>query len=50
VFHAPTFSSSDEIGGSNGMQSLIMAGIYGIPAFDGDLMGRGAFLRWSGKA
>ncbi|KAJ6460352.1 hydantoinase/oxoprolinase [Mycena vitilis] len=30
----------DEIGGSNGMQSLVMAGFYGIPAFDGDLMGR----------
>ncbi|KAJ7722729.1 hydantoinase/oxoprolinase [Mycena maculata] len=30
----------DEIGGSNGMQSLIMSGVYGIPAFDGDLMGR----------
>lgn len=24
------------------MQSLVMAGFYGIPAFDGDLMGRGA--------
>ncbi|KAJ7678546.1 DUF917-domain-containing protein [Mycena rosella] len=30
----------DEIGGSNGMQSLVMSGVYGIPAFDGDLMGR----------
>ncbi|KAJ7352476.1 Hydantoinase/oxoprolinase [Mycena albidolilacea] len=30
----------DEIGGSNGMQSLVMAGLYAIPAFDGDLMGR----------
>ncbi|KAJ7510350.1 Hydantoinase/oxoprolinase [Mycena galericulata] len=30
----------DEIGGSNGMQSLVMSGFYGIPAFDGDLMGR----------
>ncbi|KAJ7914890.1 hydantoinase/oxoprolinase [Mycena leptocephala] len=35
----------DEIGGSNGMQSLIMAGIYGIPAFDGDLMGRAVYDR-----
>ncbi|KAJ7739325.1 Hydantoinase/oxoprolinase [Mycena olivaceomarginata] len=25
----------------NGMQSLVMAGLYAIPAFDGDLMGRG---------
>ncbi|KAJ6570225.1 hydantoinase/oxoprolinase [Mycena vulgaris] len=30
----------DEIGGGNGMQSLVMSGSYGIPAFDGDLMGR----------
>ncbi|KAK7032883.1 hypothetical protein R3P38DRAFT_2618769 [Favolaschia claudopus] len=30
----------DEIGGSNGMQSLVMSASYGIPAFDGDLMGR----------
>ncbi|KAF7375145.1 DUF917-domain-containing protein [Mycena sanguinolenta] len=30
----------DEIGGSNGMQSLLMAGLYGIPALDGDLLGR----------
>ncbi|KAJ7178857.1 hydantoinase/oxoprolinase [Mycena crocata] len=30
----------DEIGGSNGMQSLVMSGFYGIPALDGDLMGR----------
>ncbi|KAJ6612262.1 hydantoinase/oxoprolinase [Mycena sp. CBHHK59/15] len=30
----------DEIGGSNGMQSLVMSGFYKIPAFDGDLMGR----------
>ncbi|KAJ7116355.1 hydantoinase/oxoprolinase [Mycena epipterygia] len=30
----------DEIGGSNGMQSLVMSGFYEIPAFDGDLMGR----------
>ncbi|KAF9481135.1 DUF917-domain-containing protein [Pholiota conissans] len=30
----------DEIGGSNGMQSLQMTKYYGIPALDGDLMGR----------
>lgn len=34
---------SDEIGGSNGMQSLQMARYYGIPALDVDLMGRGSF-------
>ncbi|KAF9553636.1 Hydantoinase/oxoprolinase [Agrocybe pediades] len=30
----------DEIGGSNGMQSLQMSKYYDIPALDGDLMGR----------
>ncbi|KAF8182301.1 Hydantoinase/oxoprolinase [Pholiota molesta] len=30
----------DEIGGSNGMQSLQMTKYYGVPALDGDLMGR----------
>ncbi|KAJ7284699.1 hydantoinase/oxoprolinase [Mycena rebaudengoi] len=30
----------DEIGGSNGMQALVMSGYFKIPAFDGDLMGR----------
>lgn len=30
----------DEIGGSNGMQSLQMSMYYGVPALDGDLMGR----------
>ncbi|KAF8964893.1 hypothetical protein BDZ97DRAFT_1918596 [Flammula alnicola] len=31
---------ADEIGGSNGMQSLQMTKYYGVPALDGDLMGR----------
>ncbi|KAF5322652.1 hypothetical protein D9619_002210 [Psilocybe cf. subviscida] len=30
----------DEIGGSNGMQSLQMTSYHGVPALDGDLMGR----------
>ncbi|TFK65188.1 DUF917-domain-containing protein [Pluteus cervinus] len=30
----------DEIGGGNGMFSLVTSGAYGIPALDGDLMGR----------
>ncbi|KDR80342.1 hypothetical protein GALMADRAFT_242719 [Galerina marginata CBS 339.88] len=30
----------DEIGGSNGMQSLQMSKYYDVPALDGDLMGR----------
>ncbi|KAK0471126.1 hydantoinase/oxoprolinase [Armillaria novae-zelandiae] len=30
----------DEIGGGNGMQSLILSHYYNIPALDGDLMGR----------
>ncbi|THU86391.1 hydantoinase/oxoprolinase [Dendrothele bispora CBS 962.96] len=30
----------DEIGGGNGMKSLLTAPLYGIPALDGDLMGR----------
>ncbi|KAK0199608.1 Hydantoinase/oxoprolinase [Desarmillaria ectypa] len=29
-----------EIGGSNGMQSLILSHYYSVPALDGDLMGR----------
>ncbi|SJL08135.1 related to D-amino acid hydantoin hydrolase (hydantoinase) [Armillaria ostoyae] len=30
----------DEIGGGNGMQSLILSHYYNVPALDGDLMGR----------
>ncbi|PPQ89891.1 hypothetical protein CVT25_004813 [Psilocybe cyanescens] len=30
----------DEIGGGNGMQSLLLSKYYGVPALDGDLMGR----------
>ncbi|KAF8990607.1 hypothetical protein BDQ17DRAFT_1393103 [Cyathus striatus] len=36
-FHA---TLCDEIGGGNGMQSLIMSAQYNVPALDGDLMGR----------
>ncbi|KAJ7650661.1 hydantoinase/oxoprolinase [Roridomyces roridus] len=35
-----TATLCDEIGGANGMQSLVTAGLYEIPALDGDLMGR----------
>uniref|UniRef100_A0A8H8CPV3 Hydantoinase n=1 Tax=Psilocybe cubensis TaxID=181762 RepID=A0A8H8CPV3_PSICU len=35
-----TATLCDEIGGGNGMQSLLMSNIYHIPALDGDLMGR----------
>ncbi|KXN82657.1 Hydantoin utilization protein A [Leucoagaricus sp. SymC.cos] len=31
---------SDEIGGSNGLQALALSGYLGLPAFDGDTMGR----------
>lgn len=35
---------SDEIGGSNGLQALATSSYLGLPAFDGDLMGRGKIL------
>jgi DUF917 family protein len=38
-----SFVCSDEVGGSNGMQSLQIARHYGVPALDIDLMGRGLF-------
>ncbi|KAF8997586.1 Hydantoinase/oxoprolinase [Cyathus striatus] len=40
-FHA---TLCDEIGGGNGMQSLIMSAQYNVPALDGDLMGRAVLI------